>query len=107
MANVGSVRLVLDCAVCQQSNKRRLLLLLLLLLLHKLDDNCTSGFSDPYCMLGIVSSSAADGEATNNDSDKTGGGIKTAVDRIPARFIKTTSVKENTLSPVWNEKFCL
>jgi len=54
-------------------------------------------------MLGIVSS-AAGAEATDNDGDKSG---KTAVDRIPARFIKTTSVKENTLSPVWNEKFCL
>ena len=54
-------------------------------------------------MLGIVSC-VSDGDA--EDVDKSGG-IKTAVDRIPARFIKTTTVQENTLSPVWNEKFCL
>jgi len=73
-----------------------------------------AGFSDPYCMLGIVSSTR-ESEDTGNDTtaDRTVGcgggapGIKTAVDRIPARFIKTTSVKENTLSPVWNEKFRL
>jgi len=79
-----------------------------------------SGFSDPYCMLGIVSS-AAQRDAGDIEGDRSGAGmkwsgagikssgagIKTAVDRIPARFIKTTSVKENTLNPVWNEKFCL
>jgi len=63
-----------------------------------------SGFSDPYCMLGIVSL-ASQVEAVDSDGDRSA--VKTAVDRIPARFIKTTSVKENTLSPVWNEKFCL
>ena len=60
------------------------------------------GFSDPYCMLGIVSSAAS---AADDDRDRDV--MKTAVDRIAARFIKTTSVKENTLTPVWNEKFCL
>ena len=71
------------------------------------------GFSDPYCMLGIVSSAAQrdaadyEGDRSGAGIKKSGAGMKTAVDRIPARFIKTTSVKENTLNPLWNEKFCL
>ena len=64
-------------------------------------------------MLGIVTSAAqrdaadVEGDRSGAGMTRSGAGIKTAVDRIPARFIKTTSVKENTLNPVWNEKFCL
>ena len=71
------------------------------------------GFSDPYCMLGIIPAhekpvglrkgSTAGCLTPNRASQKK----KTALELIPARFIKTTSVKENTLDPVWNERFRL
>ena len=32
---------------------------------------------------------------------------KTARDMIPVRYIRTTSVKANTLNPLWSEKFRL
>ena len=32
---------------------------------------------------------------------------KTARDLIPAKYIRSTSVKPHTLDPVWNEKFRL
>lgn len=78
------------------------------------------GFSDPYCMLGIVPGAAS--VMTRKDSGQDTSALsrlaerrksstssikksKTALDQIPARFIKTTSVQSNTLNPVWNEKF--
>ena len=95
--------------------------------------SCLSGFSDPYCMLGILPGSRAmrehlldfnqTGSCSSDDESGNRGRKesalkkfsqsfkkrkdKTARDLVPARFIKTTSVITNTLDPVWNEKFRL
>ncbi|XP_052265684.1 BAI1-associated protein 3-like isoform X2 [Dreissena polymorpha] len=86
------------------------------------------GFSDPYCMLGImpvrglqgVESSesgsllSSDDENSPKVKDKNSGAFKrfsvkkksSAVrDLLPAKYIQTTSVIPNSLNPVWNEKF--
>lgn len=92
--------------------------------------NIFSGFSDPYCMLGIMpgrrlqsmdgsseggSLGSSDEETTNRSRDRDKGFRKfslkkksTAVrDMLPAKYIQTTSVIPNSLNPVWNEKFRL
>ncbi len=82
-------------------------------------------------MLGVVPGGAcvrSDGSVSSDDetvrsprrtgSTSKGGALKkfsqsfkrkkdrdTARDLIPARYIRGTSVKPNTLNPVWNEKF--
>ncbi|ELU07462.1 hypothetical protein CAPTEDRAFT_226475 [Capitella teleta] len=88
------------------------------------------GFSDPYCMLGILPGSRvakdrlldSNQSSYSSDEDAVKGGRKesalkkfsqsfkkkkdkTARELIPARFIKSTSVKPKTLNPLWNEKF--
>ncbi|XP_041363362.1 BAI1-associated protein 3-like [Gigantopelta aegis] len=93
------------------------------------------GFSDPYCMLGIMPGRPPDldqnamfssDEESNKkdkdkkDKDKKDRGLRrlsTSLRRskrdknyavkelLPARLIRTTSVKPNTLNPEWNEKF--
>ncbi|XP_064617037.1 BAI1-associated protein 3-like [Liolophura sinensis] len=86
------------------------------------------GFSDPYCMLGImpgkVPEDAMNAISSDEDSAKSKekekkGPLKkfsqslkkkkdkthAVRDMLPAKLIKTTSVKNNTLNPVWNEKF--
>ena len=93
---------------------------------------CVLGFSDPYCMLGIMplrrmpsldyteSSSLGSSDEENNPRarDKDKGAFKrfstkkkstsAAIrDQLPAKYIQTTSVIPNTLNPVWNERFRL
>jgi Ca2+-dependent lipid-binding protein len=58
-------------------------------------------------MLGIVTTPPDGGTAGNHNKSFKKKNAASAVDMIPARFIKTTSVKNNTLNPVWNEKFRL
>ena len=95
------------------------------------------GYSDPYCMLGIIpacrplhppqvrdrldSSGAASSDEDGYLKTRKEGALKrfqhsfkksrkektTVRDMIPARFIRTTSVQNKTLNPVWNEKFLL
>ena len=93
------------------------------------------GFSDPYCMLGIMpgkprehhgSSSdsavfSSDDESKPRDKEKKSALRKFSAsfkrrkdkdrssvrDLLPAKYIRTTSVKSNTLNPEWNEKFRL
>lgn len=86
------------------------------------------GYSDPFCMLGIMPSRPVEyqsGEATtysDDDSpkyrDKKGlkkfstsslhkkkDRLQAVRDLLPAKLIRTTTVKKNTLDPVWNERF--
>ncbi|XP_065550182.1 protein unc-13 homolog D isoform X3 [Lathamus discolor] len=61
-----------------------------------------SGFSDPYCLLGIKTKSQ---ELANPDHKKR---MKAVVkDLIPEDQIHRTQVISQTLSPVWNETFIL
>lgn len=90
-----------------------------------------AGFSDPYCMLGILPGSRMQQEAIESGTgsmgssdeenqrprDKDKGFKKFSIkrkeksaairDQLPAKYIQTTSVKPNTLNPVWNDKFRL
>ncbi|XP_013387652.1 BAI1-associated protein 3 isoform X2 [Lingula anatina] len=87
------------------------------------------GFSDPYCMLGIIPGSRLSGAANAKDegfsSDeekhhkkknplqkfseslrkKHGSNKADKKEKLPAKYIQATTVKNNTLNPVWNEKF--
>ncbi|XP_041606063.1 BAI1-associated protein 3 isoform X2 [Vulpes lagopus] len=65
-----------------------------------------NGFSDPYCMLGILPASGAPQEPGSHKEQrfsfrkgsKRGG-------PLPAKCIQVTEVKSSTLNPVWKENF--
>ncbi|KAF4015456.1 hypothetical protein G4228_006935 [Cervus hanglu yarkandensis] len=65
-----------------------------------------NGFSDPYCMLGILPASGAVQEPSPHKEQrfsfrkgsKRGG-------PLPAKCIQVTEVKNSTLNPVWKEHF--
>ncbi|XP_070579273.1 BAI1-associated protein 3-like [Ptychodera flava] len=90
-----------------------------------LDAKDANGYSDPYCMLGIMPGAGFDGIADSDEEkedkpkkkmslkhrgskkDKQKNKSTSVRDQLPAKFIKVTEVKRETLNPVWNEKFQL
>lgn len=91
------------------------------------------GFSDPYCMLGIQPASPFERRNSSDEEFNPQGSLRSSpgrrqgglkklgaslkrrdrmrsnsiCDTLPAKFIRTTSVKPQTLNPRWNEKFRL
>ncbi|XP_012866724.1 PREDICTED: BAI1-associated protein 3 [Dipodomys ordii] len=65
-----------------------------------------AGFSDPYCMLGILPASGAPREPSGQKEQRFGfrKGSKRS-GPLPAKCIQVTEVKNSTLNPVWKEDF--
>ncbi|XP_048467107.1 protein unc-13 homolog D [Rhincodon typus] len=68
-----------------------------------------NGFSDPYCLLGVmVPEEHQEEEANKADSPLPRRRQKAIVkDSIPQDQIQRTEVKKQTLNPIWNETFLL
>ncbi|XP_038618449.1 BAI1-associated protein 3 isoform X2 [Tachyglossus aculeatus] len=68
-----------------------------------------NGFSDPYCMLGILigQSPRTPGEKRERRFSfrKKKEKHLSGRDGLPAKYLQVTEVKNNTLNPVWNEHF--
>nr|XP_051686332.1 BAI1-associated protein 3 isoform X2 [Oryctolagus cuniculus] len=65
-----------------------------------------NGFSDPYCMLGILPASGAPREPGGQKEQRFGfrkSGRRSGP--LPARCIQVTEVKSSTLNPEWKEHF--
>ncbi|XP_025049368.1 BAI1-associated protein 3 [Alligator sinensis] len=73
----------------------------------------SNGFSDPYCMLGILIGQQYAKEPEEKKERKFSFRRKkekmekwsSVKDALPAKYIQVTKVKNNTLNPVWNENF--
>jgi len=91
-----------------------------------------NGFSDPYCMLGLIGTKSrkhvdltsmpsqdnmmADDKdwrarkaslyrSSRSKSRKDCHTVEVILEQLPAKFIRATTVKKATLNPVWNEHF--
>lgn len=106
-----------DNGFCIYMNTDECLSVIGLPMLKSLLYSCT-GFSDPYCMLGIQPASLpASPRASEDEGRKHGFRLsfkrrdgrqhRDSLGRLPARYIRATSVKPHTLSPKWNETFKL
>ncbi|KAM4032915.1 protein unc-13 homolog D isoform 2-T2 [Anomaloglossus baeobatrachus] len=66
-----------------------------------------SGFSDPYCMLGIESRADAHSRDSSPNPDKKQKQKAVVRNTLPEDQTHKTQVKVQTLNPVWNETFIM
>ncbi|XP_068100634.1 BAI1-associated protein 3 isoform X2 [Hyperolius riggenbachi] len=71
-----------------------------------------NGFSDPYCMLGIMIPQSSKETEEKKDRKFSFRRRRDKMEKrssirevLPAKYIQVTEVKSNTLNPVWNENF--
>uniref|UniRef100_A0A4X2KT95 BAI1 associated protein 3 n=1 Tax=Vombatus ursinus TaxID=29139 RepID=A0A4X2KT95_VOMUR len=71
-----------------------------------------NGFSDPYCMLGILIGQSPREQGEKKERKFSFRKRKEKVEKrnsardvLPAKYIQVTEVKNSTLNPVWNEHF--
>ncbi|KAK3709665.1 hypothetical protein QZH41_010992 [Actinostola sp. cb2023] len=79
-----------------------LVLLFSVLEARKLEAKDANGFSDPYCMVGLIKSQLAQEESKPKSKRKIS---KTLQEILKSESIQMTTVRENTVNPMWNETF--